>query len=132
MTWPFGAAGATSSQVMAVSPRRAAGLPPIMTDMLPVMMVARLVGGTENGPPCGMWGGVFVAPAPTTAAGLPPIMTFIAQTVSIVPLNGCGSGVGIGGPGGAGIRMMWMSVAMILSPSVAAGWPICSSELSAV
>ncbi len=40
--------------VFAVSPIPAAGLPPIITVGLPVMMVARLVGGTENGPPCGM------------------------------------------------------------------------------
>ncbi len=70
------------------------------------MMVARLVGGTENGPPCGMCGGVFVAPHPTVAAGLPPIITVPTQPVSIIPLKGCGNGVGIGGAGAAGIKMM--------------------------
>jgi hypothetical protein len=64
-------AGAGSLQVMTVSPVRAAGLLLIMTVALPFITVPWLVGGTWNGPPCGMCGGAFVAVLPTTAAGWP-------------------------------------------------------------
>jgi len=53
MTLPMGR-GAGSLQVIAVSPFRAAGLPLIMTDVLPMMICPWFVGGTWNGPPCGI------------------------------------------------------------------------------
>jgi len=36
---------------------------------------------------------------PTVAAGIPIMLTFVLRLPSMMPLNGCGSGVGIGPPG---------------------------------
>src|SRR6185437_11834517 len=81
-------AGAGSLQVVTGSPMRAAGLLLISTDELPWVTVPWLVGGTWNGPPCGMCGGALVAVLPTVAAGMPPIITLVLQPPVILPANG--------------------------------------------
>src|SRR5215203_152195 len=117
---------AGSLQVVAGSPARAAGLPPMKTVALPWRTVPRSAGGFWNGPPWGMWAGVLVAVEPTTAAGLPSMLTSLASEPSSVPTNGCGRGVGTGPPGD-GIITMCVSVAITLSPCFAAGLPMVPS-----
>src|SRR6266581_4489506 len=108
---------------MTVSPTRAAGLPPMSTVALPIMIFPSLVGGTAGAVPGGVGrcGGTFCRPLPSTAAGLPPIITFVAHPIRIVPAYGCGSGVGTGGPGGAGTSTMCTHSPGALSPITDAG-----------
>ena len=72
----------------AVSPARAAGLPLIITRALPAMMVPLFVGGLENEPPIGMWGGVLSAVLPKVAAGSPITLTFVLRFPLMIPMNG--------------------------------------------
>lgn len=72
----------------------------MITDLLPAMMVALFEGGFTKVPPIGMWGGVLVAVLSTVAANAPPILTFWLTAPSMIPLNGCGTGMGEVGPGG--------------------------------
>jgi hypothetical protein len=70
------------------------------TVALPAMIVPIFVGGIWNdGPPMGMCGGVLVAVDPTVAAGILFIFTFELTLLSMMPLKGCGVGVGTGPPG---------------------------------
>jgi hypothetical protein len=119
-TVPIGS-GAGSLHVSAMSPARAAGFPLIITVALPLMIVALLVGGLTNVPPIGMCGGRLVAVLPSVAAGIPLMNTFELTPPSIMPMNGCGTGTGGVGPGG---WIRWMSDAVTLSPSFAAGCPM--------
>lgn len=101
MTVPTGRS-AGSLHVFAVSPLRAAGLPLIITVGLPVTMVPLFGGGFWKAVPggVGMWAGVFSAVLPTVAAGLPMILTFEPSPPLMIPVKGCGKGVGTGdGPG---------------------------------
>jgi len=97
-----------SLQVSAVSPFRAAALPLIFTVELPIVMVPLFAGGDWNEVPggVGMWGGVFSAVLSTVAAASPMIFTSLLRFPLMIPLNGCGSGVGTGLPGGAGTITM--------------------------
>src|SRR5579859_3355607 len=70
-----------------------------------------------------MCGGVLVAVLLSVAACMPMILTSFDRLPSMMPLNGCGSGVGTGPPGD-GIITMWVSTPTIWSPCLAAGWPI--------
>jgi hypothetical protein len=54
----------------------------------------------------GRCGVVFVAVLLTVAAGRPMIRTLALRTPVSVPEKTCGSGVGTGGPGGAGTITM--------------------------
>jgi hypothetical protein len=77
-----------SLQVMAISPFRAAIFPLIFTVGLPSLIVARFAGDFWNGPPWGMWGGVFVAVESTVAAGIPMIFTSELRLPSMMPAKG--------------------------------------------
>ena len=55
----------------------------------------------------------FAIRQPTVAAGIPMILTSLLNAPPIMPVNGCGNGVGTGGPGGAGTITMCVSVAII-------------------
>jgi len=48
---------------------------------------------------------MFIATLSTVAAGFPSTMTFELVPEVIVPLNGCGRGVGMGPPGDGIITM---------------------------
>src|SRR4051794_24198428 len=123
-TLPSGAS-AGSLHVIAVSPLRAACLPPIFTVALPICMVALLAGGLWNDTPGGVGrcAGVLSAVEPTTAAGCPAIFTVLTVPPLMMPTKGCGSGVGTcAGP--AGTITMCVSVAVIWSLALAAGCPI--------
>ena len=97
-----------------MSPARAAGLPLIITVLLPRMMTPRFVGGIWNAVPggVGMCGGVLVAVLPTVAAGIPMILTLGLRFPSMMPVKGCGKGVGTGPPGD-GTSTMCISTAVI-------------------
>src|SRR5512146_474216 len=102
MTVPAGRS-AGSLQVVAVSPFRAALLPLIFTVALPILMVALFAGGFWNEVPGGvkMCGGVLSAVLSTVAAGMPMMFTSELKPPLMIPLNGCGSGVGTrDGPAG--------------------------------
>src|SRR5262249_22142537 len=107
---PVGA-GAGSLQVSTVSPSRAAGLPSTNTVVDPIWTVPWFVGGMRNAVPGGVGkcGGWFSATLPMVAAGRPSMRTSVDSDCSRVPLNGWGSGVGTGGPGGAGTATMCTS-----------------------
>jgi hypothetical protein len=119
MTDPTGAS-AGSLHVMAWSPCLAAGFPFMKTTVLPTRIFPWFVGGFWNGPAVGMCGGWFMAMLSTVAAGFPSMKTSVLRPAVSVPLKGMGVGVGTGPPGEGTIRM-WVSVAMILSPCLAAG-----------
>ena len=88
-------------------------------------------GGAWNMVPGGVGrcGGWFAATEPTTAAGWPAISTLLTSPELIVPLNGCGSGVGTGPPG-EGTMTMWVSTPTTVAAPFAAGWPISSPTLA--
>jgi hypothetical protein len=67
--------------------------------MLPSMIFPWLEGGFWKGPPWGICGGVLVAVLSFVAAAMPMIFTSVLQLPLIMPLNGLGSGVGMGPPG---------------------------------
>src|SRR6266511_4021939 len=119
---------AGSLQVSAVSPLRAAGLPLINTVALPVMICPLFTGGRWNAPPCGTCGGVLSAVLPCVAACRPMIFTLGLRPPLMIPLNGCGSGVGTV-PLGEGTMTMWVSVPVIRSPCFAAGCPIALVQI---
>src|ERR1700674_211976 len=86
----------------------AAGLPPINTVVLPLMIVPTCMTGTMYGSAgkTPTWGGVLKRMQPTTAAALPAIST-VGQTPKVTgALNGSG-GDGCGTPV-AGLGMMWI------------------------
>jgi len=68
-----------------------------------------------------MWGGRLFAVEVTVAAGLLIIFTLVLRFPSIMPLNGWGSGVGIAN---GGSNTICISTATILSPCLAAGFPM--------
>src|SRR5207237_1071434 len=105
---------------------RAAAFLLMKTEALPLMIVARFDGGLENEPPIGTCGGVFVAVLLTVAAASPSMFTSELSEPSMMPVNGCGVGVGTGPPG-VGTRMMCVSVAVTWSLCLAAGCPISTS-----
>src|SRR5262249_31617685 len=78
-----------SLQVLAVSPLRAAGLLLMLTVVLPLIMVALLLGGLTKVPPIGRCGGVLVAVLFRVAAGIPIIFTSELSAPSIIPEKGC-------------------------------------------
>src|SRR4051812_38649823 len=129
---PVGA-GTGSLQFMTVSPRRAAALPSMNTVVDPIRTVPWLVGGTTNATPGGVGrcGGWFIATLPTVAAGSPSTSTSVDRLCSSGPANGWGSGVGMGGLGGAGTATMCVSVPVTWSPCLAAGCPMTSLLSSA-
>jgi hypothetical protein len=87
-TFPIGAMPEGSLQVFAVSPLRAAGFLLMNTVALPATIAPLFDGGTWNGPPTGMWGGVLVAVEPTVAAGILLMFTLGLTLPSMIPLNG--------------------------------------------
>ncbi len=117
--------GTLLAQGMTMSPTLAAGCPPISTVALPILTLPSLVGEAPGAGAVpggvGKCGGTFCNPLPVTAAGLPPIKTVFTQPVRILPVYGCGKGVGTGGPGGAGTITICVQIPGALSPSTAAG-----------
>jgi len=101
--------------VSAVSPSRAAGFLLMKTVELPWIMVPLLLGGLTKAVPGGVGrcGGVSSATLNRMAAGRPMIFTFALSDSWIIPVKGCGNGVGMGGPIGVGTSTMWTSVAKI-------------------
>src|SRR6185436_19677253 len=75
-----------------------------------------------------MCDGELRAVEPTTAAGCPAIFTVEMRPPSIMPTNGCGSGVGTSA-GPAGTITMWVSVAITWSFAFAAGCPMCAPSI---
>lgn len=123
-TFPTGKSSG-SLQVIALSPLRAALLPLIFTVELPNLIVALLAGGDLKDEPgaVGECGGVLSAVLPTVAAGSPIMFTLLLREPFRIPSKGCSSCVGTGEPGGAGTMTICVSVAVILSPCLAAGCP---------
>jgi hypothetical protein len=72
-----------------------------------------------------------MAMLPTVAAGILAMNTVGLRFWLITPLKGCGSGVGTGGPGGAGTSTMCISTPVIVSPCFAAGIPMIIVPISA-
>jgi len=98
-TVPIGKS-AGSLHVLALSPFLAAGLLFMNTPVLPTMTFPWFVGGFwKLGPPIGICAGVLVAVLLTNAAGFPSMNTSWLRLLSIIPLKGCGVGVGTGPPG---------------------------------
>ena len=90
-----------------MSPWRAAILPLILTVELPSLTVALLLGGFWNEVPgdVGKWGGVLSAVLSTVAAALPMMFTSLLRLPLMMPVKGCGNGVGTGPPGEGTITM---------------------------
>src|SRR5215212_8067127 len=119
-----------SLQVVALSPLRAACLPLIRTVVLPILIVDLSAGVFWKEVPggIGIWAGEFWAVLSTVAAGLPMTFTSPESPSLSEPLNRWGSGIGTGGPGGAGTITMCVSTAITLSLCLAAGCPMPPSR----